>query len=194
MRVIFQVIKINFSTRKINYEYCKKNFFHVKSQVMSKSNSSNNKTVAQNRKARHDYFILDAFECGIVLTGTEIKSVRAGNLNLKDAYASLENGELWLFGVHISPYDKGTYYNHEPERDRKLLMHKHELIRLRNKIREKGLTLVPLSVYIKNGRRAKVELALVKGRTSHDKRDMIADRDAKRNIDRAVKGNGRDYE
>ncbi|MBQ9390382.1 MAG: SsrA-binding protein SmpB [Synergistaceae bacterium] len=157
---------------------------------MSGSDRSNNKTVALNRKAKHDYFILDAFECGIVLTGTEIKSVRAGNLNLKDSYASLENGELWLYGVHISPYEKGTYYNHEPERDRKLLMHKHELLRLRNKIREKGLTLVPLSVYIKGGRRAKVELALVKGRTTHDKRDMIADRDAKRTIARAVRGKG----
>ena len=157
---------------------------------MSSSNRSNNDTVAQNRKARHDYFILDAIECGIVLTGTEIKSVRAGNLNLKDSYASLENGELWLSGVHISPYEKGTYYNHEPERDRKLLMHKHEILRLRNKIREKGLTLVPLSVYIKDGRRAKVELALVKGRTAHDKRDMIADRDAKRTIARAVRGKG----
>ena len=157
---------------------------------MSKNDNSKNKTVAQNRKARHDYFILDAFECGIVLTGTEIKSVRNGNLNLKDSYASLENGELWLFGVHISPYEKGTYYNHEPERDRKLLMHKHELIRLRSKIREKGLTLVPLSVYIKDNKRAKVELALVKGRTAHDKRDMIADRDAKRTIARAVRGKG----
>ncbi|MBQ4400991.1 MAG: SsrA-binding protein, partial [Synergistaceae bacterium] len=88
---------------------------------MSSSNHSNDKKVAINRKARHDYFILDTFECGIVLTGTEIKSVRAGNLNLKDSYASLENGELWLLGVHISPYEKGTYYNHEPERDRKLL-------------------------------------------------------------------------
>ena len=159
---------------------------------MSENKNSKNKTVAQNRKARHDYFILDAFECGIVLTGTEIKSVRAGNLNLKDSYASIENRELWLFGVHISPYEKGTYYNHEPERNRKLLLHKHELIRLRNKIREKGLTLVPLSVYIKNGRRAKVELAVAKGRTSHDKRDLIADRDAKRDIARAVRG--KDYE
>ena len=159
---------------------------------MSENKNSKNKTVAQNRKARHDYFILDAFECGIVLTGTEIKSVRAGNLNLKDSYASIENGELWLFGVHISLYEKGTYYNHEPERNRKLLLHKHELIRLRNKIREKGLTLVPLSVYIKNGRRAKVELAVAKGRTSHDKRDLIADRDAKRDIARAVRG--KDYE
>ena len=149
------------------------------------------KTVAQNRKARHDYFIIDAFECGIVLTGTEIKSVRAGNLNLKDSYASLEGGELWLIGMHISPYDKGTYYNHEPERNRKLLLHRHELIRLRGKIREKGLTLVPLSVYIKDGRRAKVELALARGKTAHDKRDAIADRDAKRDIARAVRRDGR---
>ena len=161
---------------------------------MSSSNYSNDKKVAVNRKARHDYFILDTFECGIVLTGTEIKSVRAGNLNLKDSYASIENGELWLYGVHISPYEKGTYYNHEPERDRKLLMHRHEIIRLNSKTREKGLTLVPLSVYIKDGKRAKVELGLAKGRTIHDKRDMIADRDAKRDIARAVRGKGRDYE
>ena len=150
-----------------------------------------NKTVAQNRKARHDYFIVDAFECGIVLTGTEIKSVRAGNLNLKDSYASLDEGELWLVGMHISPYEKGTYYNHEPERRRKLLLHRHELLRLRGKVREKGLTLVPLSVYIKEGRRAKVELALARGRTAHDKRDAIADRDAKRDMARAVRRNGR---
>ncbi|MBR0150442.1 MAG: SsrA-binding protein SmpB [Synergistaceae bacterium] len=161
---------------------------------MSSPNHSNDKKVAVNRKARHDYFILDSFECGIVLTGTEIKSVRAGNLNLKDSYASIENGELWLYGMHISPYDKGTYYNHEPERDRKLLLHRHEIIRLNSKVREKGLTLVPLSVYIKGGRRAKVELGLAKGRTTHDKRDMIADRDAKRDIARAVRGKGRDYE
>ncbi len=150
-----------------------------------------NKTVAQNRKARHDYFILDAFECGIVLTGTEIKSVRAGNLNLKDSYASLEGEELWLIGAHISPYEKGTYYNHEPERSRKLLLHKNELLRLRGKIREKGLTLVPLSVYIKDGRRAKVELALARGKAAHDKRDAIADRDAKRDMARAVRRGGR---
>ena len=148
----------------------------------------------KNKKAEYQYFLLDSFTAGLVLTGTEIKSVRAGNLNLKDSYASLENGELWLQGVHISPYEKGTYYNHEPERDRKLLMHKNEILRLRNKTREKGLTLVPLSVYIKDGRRAKVELGLAKGRTAHDKRDMIADRDAKRTIARAVRGKGRDYD
>ena len=161
---------------------------------MSSSNHTNDKKVAVNRKARHDYFILDSFECGIVLTCTEIKSVRAGNLNLKDSYASIENGEIWLYGVHISPYEKGTYYNHEPERDRKLLLHRHEITRLNSKTREKGLTLVPLSVYIKDGKRAKVELGLAKGRTTHDKRDMIADRDAKRDIARAVRGKGRDYD
>ncbi|MBQ8693521.1 MAG: SsrA-binding protein SmpB [Synergistaceae bacterium] len=153
-----------------------------------------NKTVAQNRKARHDYFIFDTYECGIALTGTEIKSVRAGNLNLKDSYASFERGELWLTGVHISPYDKGTYYNHEPERDRKLLLHKRELIKLKNKIREKGLTLVPLSVYIKDGRRAKVELALARGKTAHDKRDALAERDAKRDIARAVRQRTQSYD
>ena len=161
---------------------------------MSSSNHTNDKKVAINRKARHNYFILDSFECGIVLTGTEIKSVRAGNLNLKDSYASIENGELWLYGVHISPYEKGTYYNHEPERDRKLLLHRHEIIRLQSKTREKGLTLVPLSVYIKDGKRAKVELGLAKGRTTHDKRDMTAERDAKRAIARAVRGKGQNYE
>jgi SsrA-binding protein len=152
------------------------------------------KTVAQNRKARHDYFILDSLECGIVLTGTEIKSVRAGNLNLKDSYASIEKGELWLVGLHISPYEKGSYYNHEPERNRKLLINRHELVRLNGKIREKGLTLVPLSVYIKNGRRAKVELALAKGKTAYDKRDAIAERDVKREMARAVHRKRRDDE
>jgi SsrA-binding protein len=150
------------------------------------------KVVAQNRKARHDYFILDTLECGIVLTGTEIKSVRAGNLNLKDSYAWIENNELWLLGMHISPYEKGSYYNHEPERNRKLLLHRQELIRLKGKTKEKGLTLIPLSVYLKDGRRAKVELALAKGKTSYDKRDAITERDAKRDMARAVRHKGRD--
>ncbi|MDR1740420.1 MAG: SsrA-binding protein SmpB [Synergistaceae bacterium] len=156
-----------------------------------------NKTVARNRKARHDYFILDTLECGIVLTGTEIKSVRAGNLNLKDSYASIERKEgaaaleLWLTGMHISPYDKGSYYNHEPERDRKLLATRQEIVRLNGKVREKGLTLIPLSVYIKEGKRAKVELALARGKAEHDKRDAIAERDAKRDMDRAVRTRGR---
>ncbi|MBQ7262391.1 MAG: SsrA-binding protein SmpB [Synergistaceae bacterium] len=150
------------------------------------------KIVAQNRKARHDYFILESLECGIVLTGTEIKSVRAGELNLKDSWASIEGMELWLVGAHISPYEKGSYYNHEPERKRKLLLHKRELLRLRGKVREKGLTLVPLSVYIKDGRRAKVELALAKGKAAHDKRDALAARDAKRDMARAMRRGGDD--
>lgn len=150
------------------------------------------RTVAQNRKARHDYFVLETFECGIVLTGTEIKSVRDGKVNLKEGYALIRGGELWLVGVHISPYEKGSYYNHEPLRDRKLLMKRHEILRLLSKVREKGLTLVPLSVYLKEGKRAKVELALVKGKLLHDKRDSLAERDAKRDIERAVRRSERD--
>ena len=150
------------------------------------------RTVAQNRKARHDYFVLETFECGIVLTGTEIKSVRDGKVNLKEGYAVIRGGELWLVGVHISPYEKGSYYNHEPLRDRKLLMKRHEILRLFAKVREKGLTLVPLSVYLKEGKRAKVELALVKGKLLHDKRDSLAERDAKRDIERAVRRSERD--
>ena len=150
------------------------------------------RTVAQNRKARHDYFVLETFECGIVLTGTEIKSVRDGKINLKEGYALIRGGEIWLVGVHISPYEKGSYYNHEPLRDRKLLMKHHEILRLFSKVREKGLTLVPLSVYLKEGKRAKVELALVKGKLLHDKRDSLAERDAKRDIERAVRRSDRD--
>ena len=151
-----------------------------------------NRTVAQNRKARHDYFILETFECGIVLTGTEIKSVRAGKMNLKEGYAVIRNGELWLVGVHISPYEKGGYYNHEPLRDRKLLMRKNEILRLFSRVREKGLTMVPLSVYLKDGKRAKVELALAKGKMLHDKRDSIAERDAKRDMERAVRNKSKE--
>lgn len=150
--------------------------------------------VAQNRKARHDYFVLETFECGIVLTGTEIKSVRDGKINLKEGYALIRDGELWLTGVHISPYEKGSYYNHDPLRDRKLLMKKHEIVRLFSKVREKGLTLVPLSVYIKDGKRAKVELALARGKQLFDKRDAIAERDVKRTMERAVRRSDRDGE
>ena len=148
--------------------------------------------VAQNRKARHDYFILETFECGVVLTGTEIKSVRDGKLNLKDGYAVINKGELWLCGVHISPYEKGSYYNHEPERDRKLLASKREIIRLQSKVREKGLTIVPLSVYIKDNKWAKIEMALAKGKTLYDKRDDIAERDVKREMERTVRRKDRE--
>lgn len=148
--------------------------------------------VAQNRKARHDYFILETFECGMVLTGTEIKSVRDGKLNLKDGYAVINKGELWLCGVHISPYEKGSYYNHEPERDRKLLASKREIIRLQSKVREKGLTIVPLSVYIKDNKWAKIEMALAKGKTLYDKRDDITERDVKREMERTVRRKDRE--
>ena len=139
------------------------------------------KTVAQNRKARHEYFIIDSFETGIVLSGNEIKSIR--------------EGELWLHNVHISPYEKGTIYNKDPLRPRKLLVHKTEIRRLLEKTREKGFTLVPLKIYLKEGKRAKVELAVAKGKQLHDKRDSAAERDAAREIERAVrrKGRGEDY-
>ncbi len=151
-----------------------------------------NRTVAQNKKARHDYFILEAFECGIVLTGTEIKSVRDGRVNLKEGYALIRNGEVWLVGVHISPYEKGSYYNHEPLRDRKLLLKRGEILRLSSKVREKGLTLVPLSMYIKEGKHAKVELGLAKGKQLFDKREAIAERDVKRDMERAVRRGDRE--
>ncbi len=149
------------------------------------------RTVSRNRKARHEYFILESMETGIVLSGTEIKSVRAGHVNLKDGFARVENGELWLYNVHISPYDKGTHYNKDPLRPRKLLAHKGQILKLGMKVREKGLTLVPLSMYLKEGKRAKVELAIAKGKQQHDKRDSIAARDAEREIGRSMKERGR---
>ena len=145
------------------------------------------KTVAQNRKARHDYTILSSMEVGIVLTGTEIKSLRAGLANLKDGYASIEKGELWLWNVHISPYTAGTIYNKDPLRPRKLLAHRLEIHRLEQKVKEKGLTLVPLKIYIKGGKKAKLELGVARGKQLHDKRDAAAERDSKREIARAMK-------
>jgi len=153
-----------------------------------------NVNVARNRKARHEYFILESMEVGIVLSGTEIKSVRSGQVNLRDGFARVENGELWLYNVHISPYEKGTHYNKEPMRPRKLLAHKGQILKLQMKTKEKGLTLIPLGMYIKEGKRAKVELAIAKGKQTHDKRDAIASRDSDREISRAMKDRGkRDY-
>jgi SsrA-binding protein len=137
-----------------------------------------------NRKARHDYFILEALEAGIVLTGTEIKSIRKGNANLQDSYAELRNGEVWLEGMHISPYEQGNINNHDPRRKRKLLLQKKQIRKLIDGKKEKGLTLVPLSIYFK-GPYAKVELALARGKKSFDKRDAIAKRDAERDMARA---------
>jgi len=162
---------------------------------MSKKKADDkNMTVARNRKARHEYFILEAMETGIVLSGTEIKSVREGSVNLRDGYAKVDDGELWLYNVYISPYEKGTHYNKEPMRRRKLLVHKKEILKLLSKIREKGLTLIPLSMYLKDGKRAKIELAIAKGRQVHDKRDAIAERDVEREISRSMKERSkRDY-
>ena len=144
------------------------------------------KLVAQNKKAYHDYFIEDTYECGIELVGTEVKSIRAGGVNLRDSYAGLRNGEVFLHNMHISPYEKGNIFNQDPLRERKLLLHKYEIRKLIGKTKETGYSLVPLKVYLK-GSRIKIELALVKGKKLYDKRDAIAERDAKRNIDRKIK-------
>lgn len=144
------------------------------------------KVVATNRKARHDYFIEDSVEAGIVLTGTEIKSVRAGRVNLQDSFALVRDGEIWLIGAHISPYAHGNRENHEPRRDRKLLMHRLEINRIAGKIQEKGWTLVPLQIHLRNGR-AKVQLGMARGKRQYDKRESIAKRDDDREMRRALK-------
>lgn len=144
------------------------------------------KIVAQNRKARHDYEILQTYETGIVLAGTEVKSLREGKTHLTDSYAVLEDGELFLFNMHISPYEQGNIYNHDPTRKRKLLMHRQELRKLYARCVERGLTLVPLKLYFK-GKVAKIELALVRGKKLYDKRQSIGARDAKREIERRLK-------
>jgi len=143
------------------------------------SASSGEKTVVTNRKARHDYHLLDRFEAGMVLVGSEVKSLRQGNANLQDSFAAIEGGELWLHNMHISPYERASHWNHEPRRDRKLLLHAAEIRRLIGKIQERGFTLVPLRVYFTRGR-AKVELALAKGKKAYDKRADIRERDLRR--------------
>ena len=148
--------------------------------------STGTKQIAQNRKALHDYFVLDRFEAGIELTGTEVKSIRAGTLNLKDCYARIKDGELWVRGMHISPYKQGSYFNADPGRDRRLLMHKREIIRLGSKVQQEGLALVPLSLYFKDGY-VKVELGLCKGKKLFDKRNDAAEKSARREIDRKMK-------
>ena len=144
------------------------------------------KTIAVNRKARHDYFVQETYEAGIELFGTEVKSLRQGQVNLKDSWCDIQNGELFIKQMHISPYEKGNIFNKDPIRPRKLLMHKREILKLYGTLKQEGLTLVPLSLYIKNSR-VKVELGLCKGKKLYDKRDDIAKRDAKRTIDRAMK-------
>jgi SsrA-binding protein len=143
------------------------------------------KLIASNKKARHDYHIDDVYEAGLVLTGTEVKSLRAGRASLIDGYGLIKDGEVWLQGVHIPEYTEGTWTNHEPRRPRKLLMHRKEIVRLIGKTRETGVTLVPLSLYFKDGR-AKVEIALAHGKKSYDKRQALAERQAGRDIARAL--------
>jgi len=143
-------------------------------------------TVAVNRKARHDYLITDTFEAGLVLTGTEIKSVRAGKVNLALAYARVDKGEAWLIGAHIAPYEAGNRYNHEPNRDRKLLLHRVEIDALLGRVAAKGLTVVPLRMYITSKGRAKLELGLARGKQLHDRRRDIAERDSRREMEREL--------
>lgn len=144
------------------------------------------KVLAQNRKASHDYSIIDTIEAGIVLKGTEIKSIRAGRINLKDGYATIRNGEIFLQNVHISPYEQGNVFNHDPVRTRKLLMHKKQIARLIGETKSSGYTLIPLKVYIKDGY-AKVLIGLGKGKKKYDKREDLKRKDQKREIDRAMK-------
>ena len=145
-----------------------------------------NKTIAQNKKAFHDYFIEESFEAGIELFGTEVKSIRQGGVNLKDSWCSIEEGELFAKGIHISPYEKGNIFNREPLRERKLLMHKREILRLFGLVKTQGLTLIPLSMYFK-GSRVKVQVGLCRGKKLYDKREDMAKKAAQRDIDRAMK-------
>lgn len=144
------------------------------------------KTVVVNRKARHEYIVLETMEAGIELVGTEVKSIRQGNVNLKDAWADIKNAEAFLIGMYISPYEKGNIFNRDPERTRRLLLHKREIRHLQTELKTQGLTLVPLSLYFSNSR-IKIELGLCKGKKLYDKRASSRERDAKRTIDRALK-------
>lgn len=146
------------------------------------------KTVAENRKARHDYEIEDTLEAGLVLVGTEVKSLRMGKASLKDAYARIKNGEVFIYQMHISPYPFAYYDNHDPLRPRKLLLHAREIRKLYGKVNEKGYSLIPLKLYFKDGK-AKLTLALARGKKAHDKRDTIRQRDQKRELDRERKNN-----
>ena len=142
--------------------------------------------IAQNRKAFHDYFVVEKYEAGIALFGTEVKSLRLGQVNLKDSYCSVKDGELFVLGMHISPYEKGNIFNREPRRERKLLMHKKEIMKINGMLTQKGYTLVPLSLYF-SGKNVKVELGLCRGKKLYDKRDSIAAKEVNREIDRKMK-------
>lgn len=154
------------------------------------ADKSSFKTIAENRKARHDYFILESYEAGIELVGTEVKAIRQGGVNLKDSWCTVEDGELWVKGMHISPYDHGNIFNRDPMRVRRLLFHKKEINKLLGQVKQEGLTLIPISLYFK-GSRVKVQVGLCKGKKLHDKRDAMAAEAAKRDIDRAIKEKNR---
>ena len=150
--------------------------------------SAESRTIAANKKAFHDYFIEETYEAGIVLSGTEVKSLRLGRVNLKDSHAAVHRGELFLYDVHISPYEQGNIFNKEPRRTRKLLMHKREIDKLYGLVKQDGYSLIPISLYFKDGR-VKVELALAKGKKLYDKREAAAQKAARRDIERAMKNN-----
>jgi SsrA-binding protein len=154
--------------------------------VSKKPEKSGVKVVATNRKARHDYTIEDTIEAGIVLAGSEIKSVRDGRVNLRDSYAAIEGGEVWMHNVHIAPYDPASHYGHEPRRRRKLLLHRRQIARLESRVQEKGYTLIPLRMYLSHNK-AKVELALARGKRQYDKRAAIAAREDQRRTERALR-------
>ena len=149
-------------------------------------NKETEQVIARNKKAYHDYFVLETYEAGIALYGTEIKSIRKGRVNLKDSFCSVDNGEMFAIGMHISPYEQGNIFNRDPMRKKKLLLHKKEIMKLFGQSQQQGLSIVPLQLYIKNGR-AKLEIGLCKGKKLHDKREVAAKRDAERTIDRALK-------
>ena len=153
---------------------------------MATAKTHEKQTVAQNKKARHDYFVLETYEAGIELFGTEVKSIRKGRLNLKDSWCSIDNGEIFVKGMHISPYEQGNIFNRDPMRVRRLLMHRREINRLLGVTKQQGLTLVPLSVYFLKGR-SKLEVGLCKGKKLYDKREVAAEKDAKRNMERNFK-------
>ena len=157
---------------------------------MTRATIRRDRPIATNRRARHEYEILETLEAGLVLRGTEVKALRAGLVNFKDSYATVRNGEVWLLGCHISPYSHGTDANHDPERDRKLLLRAREISRLAGKIAERGLTLVPLKLYFKTGR-AKLEIGLARGKKLHDKRSALREREVKREMDKAARAGRR---
>jgi SsrA-binding protein len=153
---------------------------------MAKQQEGASRVVASNRRARHDYEVVESFECGIALTGSEVKSLRAAQVQLKDAYGNVRDGEIWLENLHIAPYQFARDGGHDPERPRKLLLHRHQIDSLAGRLREQGLTLVPMSIYFSGGL-AKVELALAKGRRAYDKRQKIREREQRREMDRAIR-------